>query len=101
MRRRMLGAPRSIGIFCIGVRYDCVDTILRRKVMPAPGSIVAIVLAVTVCATICSGARAFDEARYPNWRGQWSAPLAYQFGTNPSWDQTKAQGLAQQAPLTP
>jgi hypothetical protein len=69
--------------------------------MRARSSIVATVLAATLCAAIVSGARAFDEAKYPNWRGQWSAPLAYQFGTNPSWDQTKAQGLAQQAPLTP
>jgi hypothetical protein len=69
--------------------------------MRARSSIVATVLAAALCATIVSGARAFDEAKYPNWRGQWSAPLAYQFGTNPSWDQTKAQGLAQQAPLTP
>jgi hypothetical protein len=69
--------------------------------MRARSSIVGTVLVATLCATIGSGARAFDEAKYPNWRGQWSAPLAYKFGTNPSWDQTKAQGLAQQAPLTP
>jgi hypothetical protein len=69
--------------------------------MRARSSIVGTVLVATLCATIGSGARAFDEAKYPNWRGQWSAPLAYRFGTNPSWDQTKAQGLAQQAPLTP
>jgi hypothetical protein len=69
--------------------------------MRARGSIVATVLASILCAAIVSGAHAFDEAKYPNWRGQWTAPLAYQFGTNPSWDQTKAQGLAQQAPLTP
>jgi hypothetical protein len=76
-------------------------TIMGRKIMRARSSIVATALAATLCATIVSGAGAFDEAKYPNWRGQWSAPLAYKFGTNPSWDQTKAQGLAQQAPLTP
>jgi hypothetical protein len=63
--------------------------------------ILATGMATAVGAVIVSGAWAFDEAKYPNWRGQWAAPLAYQFGTNPSWDQTKAQGLAQQAPLTP
>jgi hypothetical protein len=53
--------------------------------MRARSSIVGTVLVATLCATIGSGARAFDEAKYPNWRGQWSAPLAYRFGTNPSW----------------
>jgi hypothetical protein len=66
----------------------------RISVMVSGLAAIAFVAAVT-------GVRAFDETKYPNWRGQWSAPLAYQFGTNPSWDQTKAQGLAQEAPLTP
>jgi hypothetical protein len=57
-------------------------------------------LAAIAFVAAVTGVRAFDETKYPNWRGQWSAPLAYQFGTNPSWDQTKAQGLAQEAPLT-
>jgi hypothetical protein len=58
-------------------------------------------LAAMALVAAVTGVRAFDETKYPNWRGQWSAPLAYQFGANPSWDQTKAQGLAQEAPLTP
>jgi hypothetical protein len=72
-----------------------------EEVMPSRCSIIATVLAMTMYISAIPGAQAFDEAKYPNWRGQWSAPLAYQFGTNPSWDQTKAQGLAQQAPLIP
>jgi hypothetical protein len=58
-------------------------------------------LAAIAFVAAVTGVRAFDEIKYPNWRGQWSAPLAYPFGTNPSWDQTKAQGLTQEAPLTP
>jgi hypothetical protein len=58
-------------------------------------------LAAMAFVAAVTGVRAFDETKYPHWRGQWSAPLAYQFGTNPSWDQTKAQGLAQEAPLIP
>jgi hypothetical protein len=44
------------------------------------------------------GARAFDEARFPNWKGQW-----VQLGDarNASWDPTKPPGAGQQAPLTP
>lgn len=69
--------------------------------MRARISIMASGLAAMAWVAAVTGVRAFDETRYPDWRGQWSAPLAYQFGTNPSWDQTKAQGLAQEAPLTP
>jgi hypothetical protein len=69
--------------------------------MGARGSIVATVLAAALCATTVSAARAFDEAKYPDWRGQWTAPSAYRFGPNPSWDPNKPQGLAQEAPLTP
>jgi hypothetical protein len=48
-----------------------------------------------------SGTRADDGALYPNWRGQWTAHHAYDFGPNPSWDPGKPQGLAQEAPLSP
>jgi hypothetical protein len=64
-------------------------------------SIVATVLAAMLCAVSAGAARAFDEAKYPDWKGQWIALKAYDFGPNPSWDPNKAQGLAQQAPLTP
>jgi hypothetical protein len=69
---------------------------MRARISVAVTGLAAIAFVATV-----TGVRAFDETKYPNWRGQWTAPLAYQFGTNPSWDQTKAQGLAQEAPLTP
>jgi hypothetical protein len=51
--------------------------------------------------TLVSGARAFDETRYPDWRGQWTAIRTYDYSPNPSWDPNKAGGLAQSAPLTP
>jgi hypothetical protein len=43
------------------------------------------------------GAQAHDESKYPDWSGQWKRPPRVGIG----WDQTKGQGLAQQAPLTP
>jgi hypothetical protein len=49
-----------------------------------------------------SDARAWDDAKYPNWKGQWLAvnpPLGGQ--TPVKFDPTKAAGPAQQAPLTP
>jgi hypothetical protein len=46
-------------------------------------------------ATAGGGARALDEATYPDIRGTWMRPGAAQ------WDPTKPAGLRQQAPLTP
>src|SRR5438105_10604263 len=62
--------------------------------------IAAAVLAATLGLTI-AGARAFDEAKYPDWRGQWSRVPVAGLSRNPSWDPHKSEGLAQQAPLTP
>jgi hypothetical protein len=56
----------------------------------------ALVLAVVAGVTM-SNARAFDEARYPNWKGQW---LRTDTGT-PRYDPSKPSGRGQQAPLTP
>lgn len=47
--------------------------------------IMATMLAMILYTSFIPGAGATDELKYPNWRGQWSAPLAYKFGTNPSW----------------
>jgi hypothetical protein len=43
------------------------------------------------------GAQAFDETRYPNWKGQWVQAGGDQ---NSPWDPNKPAGAAQQAPLT-
>ena len=44
------------------------------------------------------GAQAFDETKYPNWKGQW-----VQLGGDQDspWDPTKPPGTGQEAPLTP
>jgi hypothetical protein len=55
----------------------------------------ALLLAALVVTTV--GAAAFDEAKYPDWTGQWKRPK----GLGTQWDQTKPSGLGQQAPLTP
>jgi hypothetical protein len=47
-------------------------------------------------------AQAADDAKYPNWKGQWSTILTRGVGgQNVRFDPTKAFGPAQQAPLTP
>ena len=56
----------------------------------------ALTLAVMLCA-LSAAAQALDDAKYPEWRGQWRRPP----GVGIQWDPTKPLGLAQQAPLTP
>jgi len=59
-----------------------------------------IALAAAVSATM-TGARAFDESKYPQWKGEWRrVPVAGLKG-QPSHDPDKSEGLGQQAPLTP
>jgi hypothetical protein len=68
--------------------------------MPRRNSIGAVLLAAL--SLPIGNARAWDDAKYPNWKGQWLAvnpPLGG--GTPVKFDPTKAAGPAQQAPLTP
>jgi hypothetical protein len=68
--------------------------------MPCRNLFGAILLATLSLPT--GDARAWDDAKYPNWKGQWLAvnpPLGG--GTPVKFDPTKAAGPAQQAPLTP
>src|ERR1700692_2656459 len=52
--------------------------------------------------TTTGGARAADEAKYPNWKGQWIAIVTPGLeGRQFKFDPTKSRGLGQQAPLTP
>src|SRR6202011_1719535 len=62
--------------------------------------IAAIVLAAM--AIPAGDARALDDGKYPNWKGQWGAVNPPLGGPTPiKFDPTKPWGLAQQAPLTP
>ena len=64
-------------------------------------SIGAIALMAALLITI-DGARAFDDAQYPNLKGQWlrARPPAGVTGQGP-FDPDKSWGVGQQAPLTP
>jgi hypothetical protein len=46
------------------------------------------------------GARAAEEAKYPDWKGAWARFVVRGLGGQPSFDQTKPWGFGQQAPLT-
>ena len=57
-------------------------------------------LAVAGIAVAIAGARAEDQSKYPDWKGQWNR-FAVRLPTQPSHDQTKPWGRGQEAPLTP
>ncbi len=61
---------------------------------------VAVALAAALTTT-AGGARAADDAKYPNWKGQWDIINARPGGQGIKFDPTKRFGPAQQAPLTP
>jgi hypothetical protein len=65
-------------------------------------SIGFIALTLAMCLAV-AGAQAFDETKYPDWKGQWGRlqTLRDKASPNPSFDPNKFQGLAQEAPLTP
>jgi hypothetical protein len=53
---------------------------------------VALLMAAAAATTV---ARAWDDAQYPDWKGEW-------FRASPvQWDSTRRPGRGQQAPLTP
>jgi hypothetical protein len=62
-------------------------------------SIGALALMAALSATF-AGALAFDEAKYPDLKGQWSRVRFPGVSGQPSFDQTKSAGAGQQAPLT-
>jgi hypothetical protein len=58
-------------------------------------SIGAIALAAGL--TMTTAAQAFDDAKYPDWKGLWFRSIA----GAPRFDTSKPRGLPQQAPLKP
>jgi hypothetical protein len=63
---------------------------------------VAILAMATALFAIPSAGQAADEAKYPNWKGQWFPVNPLLGGSTPvKFDPTKAWGRSQQAPLTP
>jgi hypothetical protein len=58
-------------------------------------------IALAALAMPIHGANAFDEARYPNLKGQWNRLIVRGLVGQPSFDQTKGWGFLQEAPLTP
>ncbi len=62
--------------------------------------IAAVTLLASLCATF-SAALAFDETKYPDWKGAWRRVVFPGITGQPSYDPTKRNGSAQEAPLTP
>jgi hypothetical protein len=56
---------------------------------------------IVLAAAMPIAAQAFDDAKYPDWKGQWNRRIVPGLGGQPSFDQTKPWGIGQEAPLTP
>ena len=63
-------------------------------------SMIEAIAVVAALSTTLSGAQAFDDAKYPDWRGQWNRFIVRGLPGQPSFDQTKPWGFGQEAPLT-
>ena len=67
------------------------------------GAISAVAVAAALATTLFD-AQAFDDAKYPDWKGAWMGGWTRRLPGvtgQPSYDQTKSDGRGQQAPLTP
>ena len=65
------------------------------------GSIGAVAVAVAAALMVTvGGVQAFDDAKYPNWKGQWTRVMVPGVRGQPGFDPTKPWGPGQQAPLT-
>jgi hypothetical protein len=61
--------------------------------MPYRIPIASVALVAALCATV-AGAQAFDETKYPDWKGQWGrVPVAAGITGQPSFDPNKSDGL--------
>jgi hypothetical protein len=59
-------------------------------------AVATLCLAAVLCLTVVN-AQAHDEAKYPDWGGQWKRPA----GVGTQWDPTRPPGRGQEAPLKP
>jgi hypothetical protein len=65
------------------------------------GRLTAVAMTFAGALFVSAAALAFDDAQYPNLKGQWNRARIPGVGGQPSFDPTKASGRGQQAPLTP
>ncbi len=63
-------------------------------------SLLGTVMLLAAVGMAVRAAQAFDDEKYPDWKGQW-ARGAQQFAGQPAYDPSKPPGRGQQAPLTP
>jgi hypothetical protein len=61
----------------------------------------AVAVAAVAALVLTIGGAAAEDAKYPNWKGQWSRLLIPGVGGQGAFDQTRFWGRGQQAPLTP
>jgi hypothetical protein len=84
------------------IAIEQVIRLQRRSIMWDRSSNSAVAVALAAALTMMAGGvQAFDDAKYPNWKGQWSRVIVPGVGGQGAFDPTKPWGPGQQAPLTP
>jgi hypothetical protein len=72
-----------------------------RKAMVERSTKCAVGVALAAALTVTAGGvQAFDDAKYPSWKGQWTRVIVPGVGGQGAFDPTKPWGPGQQAPLT-
>src|SRR3954466_2358019 len=94
-RQELTPAPKMLRL---GLRSQSQVKIKKGGNMLRRHSIWAAVQGLALLSTVVA-AQAHDPSKYPDLRGQWDR-MAYPGTGAPSFDQSKGQGLRQQAPLT-
>ena len=82
------------------MQFDQTRHVVRGMTMSYRTSTGMFVLAAMLALTM-SGAEAADEAKYPDWKGQWGRFNTNNEGQAVKFDPSKPSGPGQQAPLTP
>jgi hypothetical protein len=79
--------------------YTCM---MRTFAARAAALFALLAVVAAACAAMIGTAAAGEEAKYPDWKGQWRGVLRIgTFPGQPSFDPSKPWGRGQQAPLTP
>jgi hypothetical protein len=77
---------------------------IREDDMIKPASFGALAAAAPLAALLgfaFGGTAAGEDAKYPNWKGQWNRQIVRGLAGQPSFDPNKPWGKGQEAPLTP
>jgi hypothetical protein len=93
-------SPFRLRVFYLRLRDMVCFEKIRRSIMSERTSSTVLAVAMAAAVMTIGGVAASQDAKYPDWKGQWSRVVVPGVGGQGAFDQTKPWGLGQQAPLT-